>query len=311
MRTKSALLFCTALAGGVVLRRALRRPPAPIRGKIVLITGASSGIGRATAHAFAARGAHVVLAARRADLLAEVEGELRRYPATALVVPTDVTRDDDLAHLVSEAQRAFGRIDVLVNNAGVGRAGALVELDARQLHAVLQTNLLGTIRLTQLVLPLMIEQGYGHIVNVSSYAAYVHVPGMGIYSASKAGQVAFSNCLRRELVGAGIYVSSVLPGATRTAMITAAMEAYFSPSGAHQSAALAPLSKVIDDPEAPARAIVEAVQYRRREILLGGPFVAILAALEKLAPGAVDAIFPRMDVQQILSLTSKFGANAR
>jgi short-subunit dehydrogenase len=287
------------------LRDALRRP-VPLRDKVVIVTGASSGIGRATAEAFAAEGARVALAARRGGELEQLAAGLAARGAEALPVAVDVTRDADLERLVAEARRAFGRIDVLVNNAGVAKGGRLHELDAASLHATLNVNLHGTFRLTQLVLPHLIEQGSGHIVNVSSVAAYARLPSLSVYTATKAAIVAFSSALRRELAGTGVHVSAVLPGATRTAMIADALAAYERPGG-DQPAALKPLMQMIMGPEVPARAIVDAVRYRSREVLLGGPSVALVSLVEKLAPGLLDAALARLDPRTLASVVGKVG----
>jgi short-subunit dehydrogenase len=189
----------------------------------VVVTGALSGIGRATAHAFAGEGASLVLVSRRASVLQEVEDEIGRYHVPSLVAPADLSSDDDLNRVVAQTMRAFNRIDVLVNNAGLGNGGALHEMQAEDLHAILQVNLHGTFRLTQAVLPIMLEQKSGHIVNVSSIAAKLCMPGLSIYSATKSAIVTFSNCLRRELAESGIRVSTLIGGITRTAITARAM----------------------------------------------------------------------------------------
>ncbi|MGD9101686.1 MAG: SDR family NAD(P)-dependent oxidoreductase, partial [Anaerolineae bacterium] len=270
MRAQKFLLTGTMLAGGLWLRKALRQPVS-IRDKVVVITGASAGIGRATAHAFAAQGAQVVLVGRRTHLLKETEAELERYDTPTLAITADVTYDGDLENLISETLQVFDRIDILVNNAGLGDSGALDEMDAQRLHAVLQTNLHGTFRLTQLVLPIMLEQKSGHIVFVSSLAAHVHVPGVSIYAATKAGIVAFANCLRREVSRKGIRVSTVLPGVARTEMTARLLDEHLGSESGKRSGMMALLVQMIDEPETLAQAIVDVVRYQKREILSGGP----------------------------------------
>ena len=287
------------------IRDALLRP-VPLRDKVVVITGASAGIGRAAAEAFAAEGARVVVAARRREELERLAGELGARGAVALPVAVDVRRDEDLRRLIDEARRAFGRIDVLVNNAGVAKGGRLYELEPEAIHETLDINLRGTFRLTQLVLPHMIAQGSGHIVNVSSVLAYSSVPSLSVYSATKSALLAFSRAVRRELTGTGVLVSVVLPGATRTAMMDAALRDWEEPSR-EQPAALKPLMALIVAPEVPARAIVDAVRYRRSEVLMGGPPVALLSLLEKLAPGVLDAVFARLDPEQVALLVKRVG----
>jgi short-subunit dehydrogenase len=295
------------LAGGLWLRKALRQPIA-IRDKVVVITGASAGIGRATAHAFAAQGARVVLVGRRTHLLKQAKAELERYDTPTLAITTDVTYDGDLENLISETLQVFDRIDILVNNAGLGDSGALDEMDAQRLHAVLQTNLHGTFRLTQLVLPIMLEQKSGHIVFVSSLAAHVHVPGVSIYAATKAGIVAFANCLRREVSRKGIRVSTVLPGVARTEMTARLLDEYFGPESGDRSGMMTFLAQMIDEPEALAQAIVDTVRYQKREILSGGPTILLMMALERIAPDLVDWIYSKIDTTPLTSVAGKLGA---
>lgn len=281
--------------------------PLSLRGQVVIVTGASSGIGRATARAFAAQGANVVLAARRGRLLQELADELRVYPVSTLVVPTDLTDDASLEQLVVETRQAFSRIDVLINNAGLGYGGALADMPPDYLHELLRVNLHGTFRLTQLALPIMLEQGSGHIVNVSSFAASCFVPGMGVYSATKMGIKVFSDCLRRELAGSGVSVSTVLAGITRTPMIADAMDTFFS-GGSSRPTVLRLLSRVIYTPEATAQVIVETTRRRRRQVLMGGLPIALFAALEATWPRLLDFAFSRTDVRMITSVTQKLGA---
>ncbi len=192
-------------------------------GKVVIITGASRGIGRALAHAFVERGAHMVLAARSADDLEAVAAECRTlHPhAEVLTVPTDVTDEAQLERLVATTLERFGRVDVLVNNAGVRIGGAFTELDPSSLRRQVEINLLATMRLTQMVLPTMLKRQQGYIVNVASQAGRHAEPYFVTYGASKHGVIGFSEGLRRELAGTGVRVLTVSPGFTDTEMVTA------------------------------------------------------------------------------------------
>ena len=309
IKTRELVLAGAAAVGGVLLFKALTKPKAvSLKNKVVLVTGASAGIGRATAYAFAAEGAHVILAARRAERLRELADELQRYEVSTLVVPTDITKDDDLETLVSEAVRTFGRIDVLINNAAFAKGGALVDMDAAELHNMLQTNLHGTFRLTQLVLPVMLEQGSGHIVNLSSAVGEVSLPGVSVYSATKAAILCFSKCMRRELCRQGICVSTVIPAGVKTDMIASLLNEYFDPEAEDNSPLLAPLMRVIDEPETIAREIVDVVRYRKRSIEFGGPSMAAAVGLDTLAPGALDGLVSMVDTESITKVTAKLGA---
>ncbi len=270
-----------ALAGAVALRRAnQRRNPVDLRGKVVVITGASSGIGRATAHAFAAAGAHVVLAARRAEKLVDVAGELDGYGIQSLVVPTDVTDPDERRALVEGTVEAFGRLDVLVNNAGIAYGGRFAGQDINYLGRVLAVNFEGPLLLARLALPVMLDQGYGHVVNVSSIGGRLLGPGTVAYAATKAALEAFSITLHREVAGRGVRVSAVLPAFTRSEMIPAAAEAHLTPYGF-----------TVIGPEVPAQAIVDIVRYNRRVVVVGSPLERLAVAVSTALPGLMDIMY--------------------
>lgn len=289
--------------------KALRRSkPISLHNKVVIVTGASAGIGRATAQAFAAADANVVLAARRVDLLEALEAELEAYDRSILVVATDISSDDDLERLVSETLRAFGHIDVLVNNAGFGGGGTFHEMDARDIKQMLQVNLYGAFRLIQLVLPTMLRQKSGHIVNVSSVAALFHCPGMSVYSATKSGISAFSNCLRRELAGSGVCVSTVTPAPVKTALTESALSAYTHRQGRGTwPKVMKPFVDMIDEPETLGKVIVDAVRYQKREVRTGGLPVGVVIGIEKFVPRFVDLLLSGRGKQTLIAVSEKFG----
>ncbi len=177
-------------------------------GRTVLVTGASSGIGEATARAFGRAGDRVVLVARRAERLQQLAAEL----PDCLVVPADLTRRDDIARIVEAAMARYGTIDVLVNNAGLGRYDWLERLPEEEIRAQVEVNLVAPILLTRAVLPVMQAQGRGVIINVGSVAGKIATPTMTIYNASKFGLEGFSEALRREVQPQGIHVCLVTPG---------------------------------------------------------------------------------------------------
>jgi short-subunit dehydrogenase len=183
-----------------------------LTGKTVIVTGASSGIGEATARALHAVGAQPVLAARRADRLEQLSAEL----GGALAVPTDVTDPAARQALVQAALDRHGRIDGLVNNAGAGLLKMLVDIDPREFSQLLELNLVSALAMTQAVLPAMRSQGGGRIVNVSSGSIHTPAPMVAAYAASKAGLAVFSAVARVELAADGIEVSTVLPSLTAT-----------------------------------------------------------------------------------------------
>jgi len=188
-----------------------------LRGTVVAITGASSGIGEPTAIAFARRGAKVVLLARRKDRLAEVAERIEAAGGTALAWQLDVTDTAALDKLPGVLQELMGKpVDVLVNNAGIPGGGTFAELTHEQIERVVKVNLLGVIHATRAFLPGMLRRGRGHVVNVASLAGRFATPGAAVYSASKHGVVAFSESLAYDTVPNGVLVTAVNPGLVAT-----------------------------------------------------------------------------------------------
>lgn len=189
------------------------------KGKVVIVTGASSGIGEATARQFGREGAKIVLAARRVDRLEAVAKEVvdMGTGAEVLVVAADLSKLEDIQSLVNQTLRKFGRIDVLVNNAGFGRLDWLENLDPiKDIQAQMDVNAMGVIQTTRQVLPVMIKQRGGHIINMGSMAGLIGTPTYTIYAASKHAVHGFSEALRREVKPWGIDVSVIYPGGVVT-----------------------------------------------------------------------------------------------
>src|SRR5918997_137590 len=186
-----------------------------LKGKIAVVTGASSGIGEATARALTGRGASVVLAARAEEKLRFLEREISAAGGRALSVKTDVTDRDSVETTVKRTIEEFGSLDILVNNAGLGLSGRVEDLRADDLRYLFEVNLGGPLICMQAALPHM-RRG-GRIVNVSSVVGKRAIPKVGGYCASKFALNALSDTLRVEVAGRGITVVSVYPGTTRTA----------------------------------------------------------------------------------------------
>ncbi|MET8721732.1 SDR family NAD(P)-dependent oxidoreductase [Streptomyces misionensis] len=261
--------------------------------RVVLITGASRGIGRAVALAFAREGARLVLAARSAEGLAGVEAEVRALGSEALSVPTDVTSPEAVTALVDAAVARFGRIDVLVNNAGIGKVGgvesAAFEDDVRQ---TMRASLFGMINVTQAVLPVLRRQGFGAIVNMSSVMGRKAFARFGSYAIVMHGVSAFSDSLRQELAGAGIGVSVIHPALTATDLLREAKEAEMPPPFRHMT----PLSA--DDV---ARAVLDAVRRGKRRVVLPRRANMLLLG-EALSPRVGDLIATALTKRRIASL---------
>ncbi len=186
-----------------------------LKGKVAVVTGASDGIGRATAQELASRGAAVVLAARAAEKLEALRAEISASGGRALAVKTDVSNRGSVEAMVGEAVEAFGTLDILVNNAGLGLSGRVEELRREDLRHVFEINTIGPLNCVQAALPHM--RGGGRIINVSSVVGRRAIPKVGGYCATKFALNALSDSLRVEIADRGISVTSVYPGTTRTA----------------------------------------------------------------------------------------------
>jgi len=190
-----------------------------IKGKVVIVTGASSGIGEATAREFAREGAKVVLAARRVDRLESLAQEIATMGtgAETLVVQADLSKLEDIQSLIAKTLEKFSRIDVLVNNAGFGRLDWLEKLDpVKDIQAQFEVNVMGVIQTTRQALPVMIRQRSGHVINMCSMAGLVATPTYTVYAACKHAVHGFSEALRRETKPWGIDVSMIYPGGVTT-----------------------------------------------------------------------------------------------
>jgi short-subunit dehydrogenase len=239
-----------------------------LHGAIVVVTGASAGIGRATALAFARTGSLVVVSARRRELLEHLAGEIEGHGGRAEVVPADVTSDSDVAALAEAVLAAHGRCDVLVNNAGVPGGGPFAEGSPERIDSIVRTNLSGVLSVTRAFLPSMLEAGHGHIVNVASIAGLVALPGAAVYSATKHAVVAFSEALDGEVRDRGVRVTAVNPGLVRT-------EGF--PQTDVPSRLLVPLDRV-------AGTIVRAARDGRAPAVSVPRAAAVVPALHGLAP---------------------------
>ena len=187
-----------------------------LRGAVVVVTGASSGFGERTALRFAQAGSTVVLAARRLERLEALGERIGAHGGRALPMRCDVTVREDIERVRDATLEAFGRCDVLVNNAGLSGAGPFREVAAERLEQVIATNLTGLVLCTKAFLPSMLESRRGHVVNVASLAGRFAPPGAAVYGATKHGVVAFSEALYHELRGTGVLVTSVNPGFSLT-----------------------------------------------------------------------------------------------
>lgn len=255
-----------------------------LTGKTALVTGASSGIGRAAALAFARAGANVVLAARRLDRLQALAREVEALGVRALPVRCDVVLEPDRAELLARTRASFGGLDVLVNNAGIGLYAPLEAISDAQVRQVFELNVFSVIALTRDALP-MLEASEGTVVNVSSVVGHRGLPMIGGYSATKAALNALSEAWRAELSAKRVKVLVVSPGFTATEF----REHRLHPDGLEQDAdPLRPMSA-----EEVGRVIVRAVRRGRVQTVLTGPGKAMVWA-SRFAPRLFDRIAPRL-----------------
>ena len=253
-----------------------------LAGKVAIITGAASGIGEATARAFAKAGAAVVLAARRADRLERLAGEIQAMGGRALALSTDVNDPQQISALVQRTVSEFGRIDVLANIAGWGRYKWYEQLTAEELRRQFEVNVLGLAELTRQVVPVMQRQRSGHILNMASFASRIAWPPLTVYASTKYAVEGLSDGLRRELAPWGIHVTRIHPGGvTGTEYNAQAAEA-----GGIQYRSI-PIGRVTK--EKVAEDLVRLIERPRRELFLGTGY-GFLVFLNRRLPWLVDAI---------------------
>ena len=248
------------------------------RGLVAIVSGASGGIGSATVRSLLERGANVVLAAPDDDALGRISHEVAAAGSCALVVPTDIRYRDEIDRLVARTLERFGRIDVLVNLAGVGSSPSLCDTTDAELEQVVAVNLLGAARLMHAVLPAMQAQRRGSIVNVGSIAGEAGV--MGIYSASKFGLRGLNDSVRREVRSWGVAVTLIEPGFVRTAMN--------------------PRMQRLPSPQIVADAILNAIARPRRRRIVPALY-RLPVYLDKVLPGFTDLVFGDARVQRRLN----------
>ena len=248
-----------------------------LKDKTVVITGASSGIGRATALEMARRGANVVLAARRTEQLEEVAARCRALGVNALAVATDVTRPEDCRRLADAA----GAVDVLVNNAGFAVFAPVPDAELATLREMMDTNFFGMVHCTRAVLPRMLARRSGTIVNVGSITGLMGFARMTGYCATKFALVGFTEGLRDEVIGSGVKVALVCPGTTNTEFFVRAEKGKMP--GASR---LMPAVK----PERVARAVCDAAEDGRYRRILPA-LAAIYMRMKEVFPRFAHVLF--------------------
>ena len=187
-----------------------------IQDKVVIITGASGGIGLATARLFAQEGAKIALAARSADTLHTIVNELHEQHREAIAIPTDMRNKDAIEALVDSVFQQYGRIDILINNAGQVVSGKVADVDIDQFRQIFELNVLGPVEAMQAIIPKMRQNGGGLIINVSAIVSKMSLPGVGAYAATKAAFNMISDSARVELASDNIRITTMFPRKTAT-----------------------------------------------------------------------------------------------
>lgn len=250
-----------------------------LRERTVIVTGASSGIGRATARTLAQAGANVVLAARSKAKLEDLARELK--PLASRAIPVDVTERLSVEALMRRTSEEFGAIDVLVNNAGVGLFAPIADGNPDNARYLFDVNVWGAVNCIQAAAPYMRDQGEGHIVNVSSIAGHISPPYMGMYAATKHALAAISDALRNEVAADGIGVTTVYPGLTETAFTENMLQEVEAPR-------IPPVVRFVPA-EAVARRIYQAIRWNLRDVYVAPEDIAAILA-DAFVPAISDRV---------------------
>jgi short-subunit dehydrogenase len=255
-----------------------------LKNKIVIITGASSGIGKSLAAEFAKRGANLVLAARQYVTLCEITESLeQQYQIKAVAVQCDVTIEEDCEHLIKQALITFGKIDVLINNAGISMRALFNDTDIDVLKKVMDVNFWGTVYCTKYALPEILKTK-GSIVGVSSIAGYKGLPGRTGYSASKFAMNGFLDALRVENLKTGIHILTACPGFTASNIRNTALDK----DGAQQGESTLHEEKMMTSDEV-ATIIADGVENRSRTLIMTGQG-KLTVFINKFLPGLLDKL---------------------
>jgi uncharacterized protein len=257
------------------------------KNKVVLITGASSGIGKQTAIEFAKLGSNIILVARKKDKLEQVENQLKQFHVTTLVCTCDISKKDQVQSMSKIVLEKFNSIDILVNNAGFAIYGSVSELSINEIESQMETNYFGTIYCIKFFLPSMLKKKSGHIVNVASVAASFGLPGIASYCASKFAMLGFSEGLKHELSGTGVGLTVVSPIMVKTE--------FFDHPSFEKMPKYSPTSL---SPKTVAKAIVKAANSSRLEIITPS-IVRIAVWLKHTFPYLINPILGKSFKKQL------------
>jgi short-subunit dehydrogenase len=258
-----------------------------MKDKVVIITGASSGIGRSCAYVFSDQGAKVVLAARNKAKLEEIGNDLAAQNKEFLTVPTDVSIEEECKNLIDETVDAFGKIDVLINNAGISMRGLFADTELEVIKKIMNINYWGTVYCTRYALPYLLKTR-GSVVAISSIAGFQGLPGRTGYSSSKFAIHGFLETLRVETLKKGLHVMIAAPGFTSTNVRKSAL----GPTGDAQGESPRDESKMMS-PDKVARVISRGIMKRKRLIIMTTEG-KLTVFLRRIAPAMIDRITYRV-----------------
>jgi short-subunit dehydrogenase len=254
------------------------------KNKVVIVTGASSGIGKAVSLEFARYGSKVVLAARSEEKLADIVSEIMKIGGEASYVKTDVSIEEDCKKLIEKTVEKYGAIDILINNAGLSMRASFIDVDLRVLHRLMNVNFWGTVYCTKYALPYLIERK-GSLVGVSSVAGFHGLPARTGYSASKFAMHGFLETIRIENLRNGLHVMIIAPGFTSTEIRKHALTS----SGQEQGESPIDEQRLMS-PEYVARWVLKGIRKKRRNKLLTWDG-RLTALFQRIVPGFVDWVY--------------------
>lgn len=259
-----------------------------VAGRVIIVTGASDGIGRELSLQLGKEGAIVVLTARRESVLEEVATQIRAEGGQGLVVPADLCDADQIARLVERTVQEYGRVDVLINVAGVGFYDWMEEITSRELQLQYQTNVIGMVDLIRQVVPIMKRQRRGHIINFCSYASQLAMPPLTIYASTKYAIEGLSDALRRELAPWGIHVTRIHPWAVDTRFNDKAARHGGIVFPDQSGVAIMKITGVTR--ETVAKKVIAAIERPRRSVYLSRwrILIELVMLINRFLPGVID-----------------------
>ncbi len=255
-----------------------------MRNKVVIVTGASSGIGKALVYALMREDAKIVLASRNIEELSIIENEIKASGVDVLAIQTDVTKESSCKEMIEQAYRHFGRIDVLINNAGISMRASLEEVELGVLREIMDVNFWGTVYCTKYALPFLLESG-GSLVGIISIAGFIGLPGRTGYSASKFAVRGFLNTVRTETLKKGLHVLVAAPGFTASNIRKTALNAI----GGQQGESPRKEEKMMTS-ELCAAILIKGIKKRKREIIMTFVEGKLTVFLSKWMPRLIDRL---------------------